>query len=369
MFELIIKKVCVENFRNFKTLELDIDPGVNIFYGNNAQGKTNFLESVYLLATGRSWRANTDRELINFSCRQAHLKGYIENGAIKDMLELHLSKDAKKNILVNKVQIKKLGELYGLLHIVVFSPEDLALIKSGPSERRKFIDVEMCQMNKIYYYNLKKYYHVLKQRNHLLKEIQLKGKAREQGTARESLSVWNDQLVFFGNEIIKARRTFTEKLQEKASCIHNDISNNIEKLEILYKPNVLENLFLQKLEKSVDKDIAAGSTGNGVHKDDLLFLINNSDTRIFGSQGQQRSVCLSLKLSVTELIKQEKNAMPVLLLDDVMSELDETRQQYLLNAIGGIQTLVTATGVEDILKKIKKADKVFYVSNGEISYA
>jgi DNA replication and repair protein RecF len=343
---------------------LELDCGVNIFYGNNAQGKTNLLEAVYLLATGRSWRAQTDRELINFSKKEAHLKAYASNEPFNDVIEVHILKDAKKNILVNKVPIKKLGELYGLVHVVVFSPEDLSLIKSGPLERRKFLDVEMCQMSNIYYYNLKKYYHVLKQRNSLLKSAQIKPK--EINSVKETLPVWDEQLILYGTQITKARREFVEKLRENLTVIHKDISKGAEDIEIIYKPNVHEDIFLQKLTKTQDKDIQTGTTGIGIHKDDLFFLLNGYDTRTYGSQGQQRSVCLSLRLSLTELIKKEKNVMPILLLDDVFSELDEGRQKYLLNAIGGIQTLITATGTEDILKKIKKADKAFYVKNGEI---
>jgi len=309
-----------------------------------------------LLSTGRSWRTATDRDLICFGLKQATLKTTVENGALKDIIEIYLSKDSKKNISVNKIPVKRLGDLYGLLHIIVFSPDDLALIKTGPMERRKFIDIELCQMNKIYYYNLKKYYHVLKQRNSLLKT----------SSDKNSIAVWDEQLVIYGSEIIKARRDFVEKIKNKAVDIHKDISKNKERLDIIYKPNVTEDLFLAKLAKTLDKDKDMGVTGTGIHKDDLLLYINNFDTRIYGSQGQQRSVCLTLKLSVTELIKNEQETTPVLLLDDVLSELDDMRQNYLLDKIEGIQTFITAAG-KDILNKIKKADRVYYVENGNVS--
>lgn len=357
---MYVKSIRINNFRNFSQQELDVFNGINILFGDNAQGKTNFLEALYLSGTGRSWRTNSERELILFGSEEAYIEVVVCNNDIVDKIGVYLSKDMKKVITVNHNQIKKLGELYGILCIVVFSPDDLSLVKAGPLQRRKFMDVELCQLNKIYYYNLKQYYHVLKQRNNLLKEIS------RDSSLKDTLSVWDEQLSIFGCKIIEYRRDFINDIQEYGTRIHKEISNSSEELKIMYHSSIREDEFIARLKKNRERDIYLGSTTQGIHKDDLVFNINGNDARIYGSQGQQRSVCLSVKLAEIKLIKEKKNIQPVLLLDDVLSELDEGRQRYLLDCIGDVQTFITSTGVEAVTGKLRGNKQVYRVCGGVI---
>ena len=353
---MYIDKLSVKNFRNLKEISIELNRNINIFYGDNAQGKTSILESIYFCATGRSHKTSIDKSVINFDENEAHLQVFSRNDTICDKIDVHLKKNSKKGIAINNLAVRKIGDLFGLLHIVLFAPEDLQLIKAGPSERRKFIDLEMCQLSKIYYYDLKQYYKVLKQRNNLLKEIQ---KNKE---LKDTLFVWDSQLIKFGKKLILQREKFVSEISNIAKTIHNQITGNKENLEIAYKPSVSAMDFENKLMRNIDKDIFYGTTSVGPHKDDLLFLINGFDARDYGSQGQQRTAALSSKLAEIQIIKQEKMTEPVLLLDDVLSELDEKRQAFLLESIKDIQVVITCTGIEEITKKAS----VFFVENGTV---
>lgn len=355
---MYVEKVSLLNFRNFEKLDVTLSPHINIFFGDNAQGKTNFLECIYLCATGRSHRNSADKELINFKKDFAYIKAFLSN---KNIIDVHLKNNQKKGIAINSIPIKKLGDLYGVMLVVVFSPEDLRLIKSGPSERRRFMDTEICQISNIYYYELKEYYKVLKQRNHLLKKIQT------DKSLIDSLEVWDSQLISHGIKIIKFREEFIQKINIIANSIHKEVTNGLEELSIIYKPYVSIKDFEAKLNKNNSRDIFLGTTNVGIHKDDISFFINNIDTRVYGSQGQQRTASLSTKLAEIELIKQEKNSTPILLLDDVFSELDESRQLYLLKTIKSIQTIITCTGVLDILNNNIEKSLIFKVKNGQIT--
>lgn len=355
---MYVEKISLLNFRNFGNLDIKLSPNINIFYGDNAQGKTNFLEAIYLCATGRSHRTTSDKELINFNENFSYIKAFLSN---KNIINVHLKNNQKKGIAINAIPIKKLGDLYGIMLVVVFSPEDLRLIKSGPSERRRFMDTEICQISNIYYYELKEYYKVLKQRNNLLKKIQINK------SLIDTLDVWDTQLISHGIKIIKFREKFVKRINKIANTIHKDITNGLEELEIIYKPYVSINEFEAKLKKNNNRDIFLGTTNVGIHKDDLSFFINKIDTRIYGSQGQQRTASLSTKLAEIQLIKEEKNTTPILLLDDVFSELDESRQIYLLKTINSIQTIITCTGVLDILNNNIEKSFIFKVKNGQIS--
>ena len=337
---MTVNKIRAAGFRNLAAAEISLFPGVNVFTGGNGQGKTNFLEAVYICASGRSWRAKTDKELIGFPEREAFLYAETERGAFADKISVSLKRDEKKTISVNGAQIKKLGELLGLFLAVIFTPYDLMLVKGGPAERRKFLDVELCQLSKIYYYELKQYYHILRQRNNLLKNIR-----KDAGLIR-TIGVWDEIMAGHGVKIMEHRAAFTEKISAEAAKIHGVVSDKKEELEIIYRPNAGAKDFLTRLSKSVEKDLFSGATSVGVHKDDLLYLINGQDARVYGSQGQQRLACLSSKLAEIEIIKETKNEEPVLLLDDVLSEFDAARQSFLLGHIKGIQTLITATGAE-----------------------
>lgn len=358
---MYVKKISLKNYRNISKLDLELKNGVNIFYGQNAQGKTNLLESIYIGATGRSHRTHKDKELIKFGETEAHIKLEVQKETIFDKIDIHLKNESKKGIAINNIPINKLGELFGYLNVVIFSPEDLGLIKQGPQERRKFIDMELCQINNVYYYNLSQYHKVLKQRNSLLKKI------TKNINLKDTLFVWDSQLIDFGIKIIQTRELFIKKLNTISKKIHCDITNNKENLELKYKPSVIIDEFKEKLEKNIDKDILYGTTCYGPHKDDLLFFINGVNARDFGSQGQQRTVSLSTKLAEIQLIEEEKNILPVLLLDDVLSELDKDRQRFLIRNIKNLQVIITCTGVEDILKNLDEEYNVFNVSNGKVN--
>lgn len=361
---MFVESVSVKNFRNLEEQVIALSDGINIFFGDNAQGKTNLLESLYICATGRSHRTHFDKELINFDNSEAHIKVCVRNGKENrrlDRIDVHLKRDAKKGIAINNIPIRKIGELFGVLHIVIFAPEDLQLIKAGPSERRRFIDLEMCQLSSVYYFNLRQYYKVLKQRNNLLKN------AKSVKQIDESLFVWNSQLTEYGLKVIEQRRKFVDKISETASEIHGAITGRKEVLEIKYKPNSENDNFEKRLLKNVERDIFYGSTSCGPHKDDLIFLINGTDVRDYGSQGQQRTVSLAAKLAEIGIIREEKSTEPVLLLDDVLSELDEKRQTFLLESIKKIQTVITCTGIEDIVKKVKSHTVIYGVNAGKIS--
>lgn len=359
---MYITNISLKNFRNYEGLSVKLEDGVNIFYGNNAQGKTNLLESIYLCASGRSQRTHNDFELIKFGFTNAFLQVIVNNNNYIDKIDVCLKRDNKKGIAVNGVNIKKLGDLFGILLTVIFSPEDLCLIKSGPSERRKFMDVELCQLSNIYYYELNQYYKILKQRNSLLKSIKINK------SLKDTLLVWDEQLSLHGNKIMKIRKKFTEEISEISSKIHSNITNGKENLTVIYKPNCNEDEFLEKLLKNYDRDILRGTTTVGIHKDDISFIVNDMDVKIYGSQGQQRTASLSAKLAEIELIKSKKNKVPILLLDDVLSELDEDRQHYLLKSIKDLQTIITCTGVEDVLKKINFQYNLYKVEDGKIVF-
>jgi len=360
---MYVEKISFKNLRNLCDSTLEINKGINILHGDNAQGKTNLIESIYFCATGRSHRTHLYKDMIKFGEKEAYIKTHINNDGITDIISSHLKKDISKGIAINNIPIRKLGELFGTLLVVIFSPEDLQLIKSGPSERRKFMDIELCQLNPIYYYELKQYHNVLKQRNILLKKM------RKERSAEKTLFTWNEQLVVHGIKIMNYRKDFVEKINSVASRLHSNITNEKEILSIIYKPNITESDFLVKLSKNLERDILQGSTSTGVHKDDLDMIINDIDARIYGSQGQQRTASLSVKLSQIEIIYQAKNTYPILLLDDVLSELDESRQMFLISQLKNIQTIITCTGAEDILKKISDTEvfNMYRVERGEIS--
>jgi DNA replication and repair protein RecF len=351
---MYIKELKLDAFRNYDHAELTLDPGINLFQGNNAQGKTNILESIYLSATARSHRTTKEREVIMWEKEAAHIQLSVQKRTLEDLIDFHLSPKGK-SVAINKIPIHKLGELFGVLAVVMFSPEDLQLIKKSPKERRRFIDIELCQIDKLYYYALKQYYKILKQRNTLLKQ-----------QVKDGLEVWDTQLASYGEEVITRREAFVHKLQDFAKVIHEDITGKKEKLEIVYEPDVKKEDYQVKLDRNRQKDILFQSTSVGPHRDDLTFLINGVDVKTYGSQGQQRTVVLSMKLAQLELMKKALSESPILLLDDVLSELDATRQNYLFSYTQNIQTLVTCTGIEQSVWNVQKIGKLFTIDTGTI---
>ncbi len=353
---MVIKNLSLIDYRNIEKLNIDLSPDVNVFYGDNAQGKTNILESMYMCATGRSQRTHISKEIIRFGCDSAHIQLIVAKDNFTDKINIHLKPNNKKGIAINNIPVRNVNELFGTVNIIFFSPEDLLLVKEGPSQRRKYMDIELCQLSKIYADNLSRYYKILKERNALLKNK----------TDETALDVYDLQLAKYGVKIINDRTEFVKNLNERADNIHRDITSQKENLQVKYVPNVSAVDFEKKLIKNRDKDIFYGTTSVGVHKDDLSFYINGVNARDFGSQGQQRTVCLSLKLAEVELIESKTGYKPVLLLDDVLSELDRSRQLYILHSIKNIQTIITSTGIDDIKDNISDV-KFFYVKNGVVS--
>ena len=357
---MYIESVQLKNFRNYKNLELYLDPGTNIFYGDNAQGKTNILESVYLCGTTKSHRSSKDREMIRFEQEEAHIRMAIKKNTLSYRIDMHLKKNKSKGIAINAQPIRKAKELFGVINLVFFSPEDLHIIKNGPAQRRRFIDLELCQLDSVYLSDLTSYHQVLNHRNRLLKDLSFNT------NLLEMLNIWDLQMIRYGKKIISKRAAFIQELNEIASEVHKNLTGGKEYLEILYEPDTKEEDLEENLQKNREKDKIRKLTSIGPHRDDLNFMINGMDIRKYGSQGQQRTAALSLKLSEISLVKKKVKDTPVLLLDDVLSELDSHRQNYLLECLQDIQTLVTCTGLDDFIAHQFQINKVFKVINGEV---
>lgn len=342
---------------------MNFDEKINIIYGDNAQGKTNILESMYVCATSKSHRGSKDREIIRFDNDESHIKVNVKKNDMNYRIDMHLKKNKPKGIAVNGIPIKRAVELFGILNIVFFSPEDLNIIKNGPSERRRFIDMELSQLDKIYLDCLINYNKVVNQRNSLLKEYAFSGRE----DIISSLDIWDMQLVKYGNDVIKSREKFVKEINDLVKSIHTKLSGDREQLEIIYEPCVKEQDFESELVRVRDRDLKFKCTNIGPHKDDMCFLINGMDVRKYGSQGQQRTAALSLKLAEIELVKQIIHDTPVLFLDDVLSELDSRRQNFLLDSIGNIQTMITCTGLDEFVNNRFSINKIFKVVNGTVS--
>ena len=356
---MIIESIELKNYRNYDKLHMDFSHGTNILYGDNAQAKTNILEAIYVCATTKSHRGSKDKEIIQFDRDESHIKLNVRKRDVPYRIDMHLKKNRAKGVAVNGVPIKKASELFGIVNVVFFSPEDLNLIKNGPAERR-FIDLELCQLNKLYVHSLVQYNKIVTQRNKLLKDIMFRP------DYEETLDIWDMQLVQYGREVIRCREAFVGQLNDLIGGIHRQLSGEKESLHISYEPNVTVDMFEDTLRKSRPSDLKQRTTLTGPHRDDLSFIINDIDIRRFGSQGQQRTAALSLKLAEIELVKKIVNDYPILLLDDVLSELDGSRQNHLLSGINHIQTMITCTGLEDFVNNRFRIDKIFKVVSGEV---
>lgn len=357
---MYIDSIELKNFRNYENLELKLDQGTNILYGDNAQGKTNILEAAYLCGTTKSHRGSKDKELIRFGEEESHIRMHVVKNDLVYKIDMHLKKSKAKGVAINGLPIKKARELFGIVNLVFFSPEDLNIIKNGPAERRRFLDLELCQLDQIYLTDLSSYNQVVNQRNHLLKEIGFNPRAKE------TLDIWDMQLAAYGKKVIEKRMEFVQELNSIIRGIHNSLTGGLEELEVLYEPsataeNLEEALFLNR-----DRDIRMKMTSQGPHRDDLCLMANGIDIRKYGSQGQQRTAALSLKLSEIYLVKKKIKDTPVLLLDDVLSELDSNRQTYLLDSIHDIQTIITCTGLDDFVSHQFEINKVFQVVQGNV---
>jgi len=357
---MFIKSIQLTGYRNYKNSTVFFDKGTNILFGDNAQGKTNVLEAIFMCATTKSHKGSKDKEIIGFGEDEAHITLYLDKEGDEIKIDIQLRSDKAKIVALNGSKIKKATELLGILNVVLFSPEDLSIIKDGPSERRRFTDTELCQLDSIYLYNLSKYNKIVEQRNKLIKD------SFYNNDLLETLNIWDSQLVSYGCQIIDKRDIFIDELNGIIGDIHSKLTNGKEQLEIHYEPNVERNDFEKELINNREKDIKLKSTSVGPHRDDFSFIVNGIDIRKFGSQGQQRTAALSLKLAEIEIVKKITGHVPVLLLDDVLSELDSKRQNYLLSSIGNIQTIITCTGLDDFVDNNFRIDKVINVVNGTI---
>ncbi|MEF9935363.1 MAG: DNA replication/repair protein RecF [Clostridium sp.] len=365
---MYVKNLKLKNYRNYDEVDINLSSGLNIFLGENAQGKTNIAEAIYFISGLRSHRTSKNKDLIRWDSENTLIKTLISKDYTETQIEVFLSKKEKNHIKVNGLKATKAGEVLGRLNVVMFSPEDLKLVKEGPSLRRKFLDFEISQIRPKYHYLINRYNKILNQRNNLLKSMQYTKDSS--GT----LEVFTDQLCDAACEIIIMRNEFIKNTAEIASKIHSNITSGSENLEISYmcdvklldsKESVREQLH-KKILSLKDSEIKKGYTLVGPSKDDIMIKINGVDVREFGSQGQQRSAALSLKLSEIEIIYSITGEYPVLILDDVLSELDENRQKYLINNLSHVQTILTCTSGSDVDLFDKENRLIFYVKEGKL---
>lgn len=356
-----IEFIEVGNFRNYQQEKLEFHPHTNILYGDNAQGKTNILESIFVCGTTNSHKGSKDREMIRMGQEEAHIRMVIQKKEMSHRIDMHLRKNKGKGIAIDGIPIKRSSELMGLLPVIFFSPEDMRIIKNGPAERRRFINMELCQLDQIYLHDLAEYNKVLQQRNHLLKQIVY------QPSLKDTLSVWDDKLIEYGTRIIFRRQSFIREVNELVYQISGKLTGDKEKIQLSYDPNIEAQNFEKELKNSLEKDLKFCSTNVGPHRDDLCFTNREMDLRKYGSQGQQRTCALALKLAEIEIVKQMTGDFPVLLLDDVLSELDRSRQNYLLDSIHDIQTIITCTGLEEFIDSRLTLDKIFRVIAGSVT--
>ncbi len=334
-----IKKILLTNFRNYKNQEIVFDEKVNIIYGNNAQGKTNIIEAIFLSAMGKSFRARRDKDLICFGENSAKIQ--VEYKTIDREGKIEVIIDDKKTFFINGVKQNKISDIIGKINVVIFTPDDIDIIKEGPDCRRRFLDMMISSLKPNYIHILNNYNKTLEQRNSYLRQIKYENKPKSM------LEIWDKQLSEWGEKVYNYREKYVEKLLEKIKVIHKTItkSGNLEEdISIKYISNCKDkNKFLENLEKAKDIDISRGYSSLGIHRDDLIIYINGKPVKVFGSQGQQRTSVLSLKLAELNIVKEEIGESPILLLDDFMSELDSNRRESFLNKIVGNQVIITCT--------------------------
>lgn len=364
-----LRSIQLQQYRNYETVDLQTDGMVNVFIGPNAQGKTNLLEAIFVLALTKSHRTSKDKELIGWNADAARVSGEADRryGSVK--LELLFSSQGKK-AKINGLEQRKLSEFIGTLNVVMFAPEDLEIVKGAPGVRRRFLDMEIGQMQPSYLHAHQQYGKVLMQRNHYLKHA-------SPGTAHPMLEVWNEQLASYGVKMIQKRQSFIQKLQKWAAAIHEGITGGNEALTVSYAPSldcdgtedesVLFERFMVKLSQMREQELRRGATLVGPHRDDLSFAINGKEAQTYGSQGQQRTAALSLKLAELELVHEEIGEYPVLLLDDVLSELDRSRQTQLIETFQSkVQTFITTTGLESVDTGKLRDACLYHVREGSV---
>ncbi len=369
---MYIQNLTLSSYRNYERLDLQFENKVNVIIGENAQGKTNLMEAIYVLAMAKSHRTSNDKELIRWDEDYAKIEGRVikKNGSVP--IQLVISKKGKKG-KVNHIEQQKLSQYVGAVNTIMFAPEDLNLVKGSPQVRRRFLDMEIGQVSPVYLHDLSLYQKILSQRNHFLKQLQ----TRKQ-TDQTMLDVLTEQLTEFATKVVMKRLQFVDQLEKWAQPIHSGISRGLEELTLKYHTSLhvsdspdlskMINSYQETFSKLRDKEIERGVSLSGPHRDDVLFYVNGRDVQTYGSQGQQRTTALSLKLAEIDLIQEEIGEYPILLLDDVLSELDDYRQSHLLHTIQGrVQTFVTTTSVDGIDHKTLNEAEIFRVENGTLS--
>lgn len=360
---MYLKELYIDNYRNLCKQKIEFVDGVNILYGLNAQGKSNLLESIRLLSVGKSFRNSKNNELIRFGEEYFYLKAIVVEEDDERKIEISFKRNENRNIKINGNRLKNISELLGNVLTVVFSPEDLNIIKQGPSIRRRYIDSCISVMRKSYLFNIIQYNKILNNRNKILKNIKISAQNKD------ILDIFNEQLIDYGSKIILTRQQYINNLQIYVKKILSEISN--EDIELKYLSNIninsydsineIKQKFNEKLKKDITADIRYCSTQSGPHRDDIKIIINGYDSRIYSSQGQQRTAALCLKLAEFEMLKKETGKRPILLLDDVMSELDLKRQMYILKKLSGVQAFITHTNKNDL-----HGDKFFEIAGGVV---
>ncbi|PTM56912.1 DNA replication/repair protein RecF [Desmospora activa] len=369
---MFVERLELRQFRNIKEIRLDCPEKLHLFVGPNAQGKTNILESLSLLSIGKSHRTRRDREMIQWETNSARLKVHVRRENRVDRLEILLSPKGKK-VIKNGLEQRKLSDYIGSLTAVLFAPEDLAIVKGSPQVRRRFLDMELGQVSPWYIHHLTQYNHLVNQRNQLLKDM-----AKSRQPVWGLLDVLNEQLIDLSTQLWIKRYAFVDQLNRWAREIHQAITQDKESLQVVYQPSLnlegdmdrprMRAVMVDELKRIQAQEVQRGSTLIGPHRDDLHLSVDGVNLHRYGSQGQQRTAALSLKLAEIELIRSETGNYPILLLDDVLSELDDSRKTHLLEAIRGkVQTFVTATGLEGIDRETLNRARVYQVRQGSIS--
>ena len=339
-----IKKIKINNFRNYKSQEINLEKNINIFYGENAQGKTNIIEAIFLSSMGKSFRAKKDKEMIMLGEEKSNIEIEYEKTDRNGKIKIELGN--KKIVYINGIKIKKLSELLGKINVVIFTPDDINILKGGPQNRRRFLDIMISQLRPNYMYNLNMYLKTLEQRNNYLRQI------KEENKNENMLEIWDEELSNYAINIYNYRKEFIEKIKNKIKNIHSEITNNKEEIEIEYLSECIsKEKYLELLKQRRKLDIIKGYTTKGIHRDDFNIYINKKELGIYGSQGQHRTAILSLKLSELNIVKDEIGESPILLLDDFMSELDEKRRKNFLEKINDVQVIITCTEKIDIENK------------------
>ncbi len=367
---MYIKEIELHNFRNYEDIKVSFSKDVNIFLGENAQGKTNLLEGIYLNAVAHSFKTVRDRDMIRFDQDYCRVRAVAHYEGEDHISEIAIGRSGAKAVKVDGVKINRSSELLERLHIIVFSPEDLKIVKDEPGRRRGFVDRELCQIRPGYVSDLNEYKKILKQRNAYL---------REEYVDEAVLDIWDESLIRAGARLVRERRAFIDKIDVISRDIHGRISGGRENLSLSYETDIdpqkydklpddmsEEDLFRQLLQENREKDRLQGTTRRGPHRDDIRIQADDVDLRKYGSQGQQRTAALSLKLSEIRLIQEETGESPILLLDDVLSELDNERQKYLISSLGDNQMFITTTDLIGSVARQLPSGKIFKIQSGEI---